>query len=237
LGIDRLEQFFEEARREQDAHRGEESWSVEMDLEAPYGRFHATNDVVIHLDSCTTYLKILADGVAKTIPSLFGAPPFSKARDSINKLWNEALQHPATPLGRLFVATPRSWLDILSKEQKNPLAGIRDARVHHGAWNSPNGHAAGDGPFRVVIEQASTGMQRAGDRRGESITDAKLHSRDMVADLAAATSGFFSFLDHVIRETAAQNAALNPLRGSYSKLGYALSFGPSAFLTSVLPTV
>ncbi len=223
-------------RLEREANRGKQSWSVEIDLEAAYGEFHSTLDVGICVDSCSSYLKILADVVAKTIPSIFGAPPFRVSRESMNSLWNNALQQPDTPLGRLFNSAPRDWLDILSAA-RNRTAGIRDSRVHHGALNSVMGHAVGEESFRAVVSQWSVGKERDGDRAGETIRDSVLHSDDAVSDLIASTAGLFSFLDKVVRKAALQNHALSPVREAYSKAGYALAFGPSTFLTSMLPAV
>jgi hypothetical protein len=240
FSICRLEQKFKNDRQELEAHRGEQSWSVEIDLEAPYGEFHALGDVSIHLDSCISYLKILADGVAKTLPSLFGTPPPKKSgtdigpRDSINKLWDHSRDSGST-LESLFISTPRDWLKILSAK-RNEIAGIRDARFHHGAWNAPIGSQVGEGPLRILVSQSSVGEERPGNRPGETIMDSVVHSRDLIADLRAATDGFFSFLDHVVREAVTRDPVLNPARESYSQSGYVLAFGPSDFLGSILPT-
>lgn len=167
LALPRLEQKMENDHRELNAHKGGGSWSVEIDLEAPCGMFHYSVDVAIYLDSCVSYLKILADGVAKTIPSVFGAPPFSVSRDSMNTLWNNALRRAGSPLERVFRSTPRTWLDILSAP-RSEIAGIRDARFHHGAYNVPVGHAKGDEPIGLVIQQASVGEERLGFHPGKT---------------------------------------------------------------------
>jgi hypothetical protein len=236
FSIRRFEQKIEDDLRDREAHRGEESWSVEIDIEPSYGWFHASVDVAIHLDSCISYLKILADGVAKTIPSVFGAPPFPVSMESMNELWNNALQQPGSPLGRVFSSTRRAWFDILSAA-RSKVAGIRDARFHHGAMNSPVGQSVGSGPISVVIQQWSLGKERVGHFPAETFRDSVVHSHDVVSDLIASTFGFFSFLDHIVREAAAQNPALSPIRKAYSKLGYVPAFGPSDFLSSVLPAV
>jgi hypothetical protein len=237
FSIRRFEQKMEDDRREREAYlRGEASWSVEIDIESSYGWFHASVDVAVHLDSCISYLKILADGVAKTIPSVFGAPPFPVSRESMNKLWNDALQQAGSPLGRVFSSTSRAWFDILSAA-RSKVAGIRDARIHHGAMNLPVGQSVGAGPISVLIQQWSVGKEQVGHLPGETFRDAVVHSRDAISDVVASTFGFFSFMDHVVREAAAQNSALSPVRKAYSKLGYVLAYGPSDFLSSVLPTL
>jgi len=238
LSISRLEQSLEDNFREAEAHRrlGEKSWSVEIDIEAPFGYFHSSTDVTIHLDSCISYLKIIADEVAKTLPSVFGTPPFSVSRDSINSLWNDALKQTGSTLERVFRSSPRDWLKILSAA-RGEVAGIRDARVHHGAWFVPIGTEVGHGQCCITIMQSSIGKKGPGYHPGETNWDSVAHSRDVVSDLVASTAGFFSFLDDVVRMAAAQNPALNPVRKNYSKLGHVLVFGPSDFLGSVLPAV
>ena len=238
ISVSRLEQSLEDSHRESDARerRGEMSGSMEIDLEAPFGYFHTSYDVFIHLDSCISYLKIIADGVAKTLPSVFGAPPFSVSRESINSLWNDALKQTGSPLERVFRSRSRAWLNTLSSA-RGEVAGIRDARIHHGAWFVPIGSQVGYGQYSITIGQASIGKELPGYRPGETIRDSVDHSRDVVSDLVASTAGFFSFLDDVVRMAAAQNPALNPVRKNYSKLGYVLAFGPSDFLGSVLPVV
>lgn len=116
LSVSRMEQRLEDDHRELESRdrRGEKSWSVEIDLEAPFGYFHSTDDVVIHLDSCILYLKIIADGVAKTLPSVFGAPPSADSRDSINKLWNYALKETGSPLERVFNSRSRGSATLVS---------------------------------------------------------------------------------------------------------------------------
>jgi hypothetical protein len=240
LGISasRLEQKLEDDFREAEAHRrrGEKSWPVEIDLEAPFGYFHTSYDVCIHLDSCISYLKIIADGVAKTLSSVFGSPPFSVSRESMNNLWNNALKQTGSPLERVFRSRSRAWLNTLSSA-RGEVAGIRDARIHHGAWFVPIGSEVGHGQYRITILQSSIGKEGPGYRPGETIRDLVDHSRDVVSDLVASTAGFFSFLDDVVRMAAEQNPALNPVRKNYSKLGYREVFGPSDFLSSVLPAV
>jgi hypothetical protein len=88
-----------------------------------------------------------------------------------------------------------------------------------------------------VIQQWSIGKERVGHLPGETFRDSVVHSRDVISDLVASTFGFFAFLDHVVREAAAQNPALSPIPKAYSKLRYVPAFGPSDFLTSVLPAV
>jgi hypothetical protein len=57
ISVSRLERSIDDDVREAEAHRrrGEKSWSVEIDLEAPFGYFHTSHDVFIHLDSCISY--------------------------------------------------------------------------------------------------------------------------------------------------------------------------------------
>jgi hypothetical protein len=183
-----------------------------------------------------SYLKIIADGVAKTLPSVFGAPPFSVSRESMNSLWNDALKQIGNPLERVFRSRSRTWLNTLSSA-RGEVAGIRDARIHHGAWFVPIGSEAGHGQYRITIVQSSIGKEGPGYHLCEIIRDSVAHSRDVISDLVASTAGFFSFLDDVVRMAAAQNPALNPVRKNYSKLGYVEVFGPSDFLGSVLPVV
>ena len=154
----------------------------------------------------------------------------------MNSLWKAALKQTGSPLERVFSSASRSWLDILSVE-RNKVAGIRDARVHHGAMNHPAGYATEGGPIHLLIRQSSIGKEHSDCRTGETIRDAVIHSSDVVSDLVVATKGFFLFLDQIVRVASAKNPALIPDGGAYSKSGYVLAFGPPDFLCSVLPAV
>jgi hypothetical protein len=226
LAISRYKDSMENRQRLRKAAGGK-PFTVPSDMEAAFGEFHTDIDVSVHLDSCVSYLKILADMVAKTLPSLFGDPPPhsstpSSPRDSINTLWNHASNQPTgTALKDVFHTTPRDWLDILSTSRKRP-AGIRDARFHQGAVNHVSLASDGNGPWRVHIQQSS-------------VENIHIYP-DMISKMCESSFGFFSFLDHVVREAITRDPILTPSRESYWGRGYQLVFGPTAFLGSVIPT-
>ena len=209
------------------AHQGEESWTADIDLKAPYGWFHHEIDTSIFLDSCMIYLRILGDCAAKTIPAAFQEPPFRYLKKgSLNDLRKSLRSLTNTPLEEVMSHAPMEWLDILARivstSEKAMREGIRDARIHHGACHSVTFEFSTPSVMKLTAKQDSV---------------AGLHSADLIGDIKKAIEGFFAFLDHIIREAVNREPKLDIRTKEYTKNGHLRVYGPSDFLSAMIPVL
>jgi hypothetical protein len=209
---------------------------VEGGLDPNILRAYGLRDLTIALDASIVYLKVLADLVAMTLPSLFSSHSAMVARRSMTDLRRRVMNNPDNPLHRIFCAESFDWLDSLARPAKGTprsdsgTDAIRDARIHLGAmiaYGGPGFQQSKSGEWIRLSDEVSAQMT--------SIEGA--HSRDLIGDIRRVTKSLFAFLDTVVREAGKRDAMFDLRTQEFSISGLVYVLEPSDFLKTVLPRV
>jgi hypothetical protein len=169
-----------------DRHGIDESTFIEV--AGPDHPMHHDEDIAIAADSCLVYSRIIADCIAKTLPSLFGEPPYRGIkRNSFRDVMKYASTHPETPLGELFTVASLDWFNVLSggdPERSDARKGVRENLIHYGAftsvsWSSPNPGEQGASDVKIRLHQKN---------QSEILSD-------LLVELSAICGGLFGFMD------------------------------------------
>jgi hypothetical protein len=170
----------------------------------------------------------MGDCIGRTLPSLFDDGPYRFKRESLREVQKHAKKHPQTSLGELFSASSMGWFEILARvvaSGSGSREGIRDARLHRGAVITPG----------AIQSQLEGGSPSSWQFMGQLHSTQGSHSLDLVNDLRNVLRGLFGFMDRAVRRASDLDPELAPTGRAWDHSGLVRIFGPSEFITSMVP--